>query len=267
MIIIRLAGGFGNQLFQFGAGLLLAQKSGIKKVLIDDSALNNYDAKRQNELFNFINLKEISLNVRFKHLNITKFRLPKLLSLNISKFPLVSDKNFQKILKNPNKKFLLLDGYFQESLTQENFDTEIKILKKIFIRRDLEKKDGCIVHIRGGDFVKLGWDSVASVEYYLNAIGIMQAKYEQIKFYVISDDREYALTILDKLNINFEFIGSNMYNDFYLIGHFKHRILSASTFALFASALGNNRESLVIAPKYWSPNCKRNIVLPNEIRI
>ena len=55
--------------------------------------------------------------------------------------------------------------------------------------------------------------------------------------------------------------------DFYLIGLFEKRILSSSTFAFWASALADNDKSVVIAPEYWSPNSRREIRLPNEIRI
>jgi len=265
MIIIRLAGGFGNQLFQFGAGLLLAKKSGIKKILIDDGALNNYDAKRQNELLNFINLKGISLDIKFKHLNITKFRLPRLAPLNFSKFPLVSDKNFQKIIKSPNNFFALLDGYFQWELSQDDFNEIIVLLGEFLVNQDMKINHDCVIHIRGGDFVNLGWNSVASREYYLKSVETMRNEYKQDKFYIITDDREYSKTILDRLDIDCEFIGKSMHEDFRLIGSFKYRILSSSTFALWASAFGDNEKSFVIAPKYWTPGNERKIRLTNEL--
>jgi len=75
-------------------------------------------------------------------------------------------------------------------------------------------------------------------------------------------DKDYSETILKDLNIKYKFIGNSI-----LIGSFKYRILSSSTFSLWASALGNNDNSIVIAPKEWIPNHERKIYLPNEIRI
>jgi len=158
MIIIRLAGGLGNQIFQLAAGLQLALKIKDTKITLDESALNSYDAKRENELLNFFDLTKLNIEINFYNSAFTKARLPKLLPLKARKYPFVSDKNFQYILKNPNKQFLLIDGYFQECLTQQDFDTEIKILKDIFIQRSFKKQDECVIHIRGGDFVKLGWN-------------------------------------------------------------------------------------------------------------
>lgn len=266
-MIISLRGGLGNQIFQLGAGLLLGQNTISKEIILDDSALGKYKTKRKNELLNFFDLTKLELMVEFKNSNIAKFRIPKLFPLKFSKYPFVTDKNFQTIKNNPNHYFLLLDGYFQECLTQENFDEEILLLKNILIPNKFEINDGCVVHIRGGDFVKLGWNSVAPAEYYINAMQYMNKKFGKDKFYIVTDDRKYAESILKDLDFDYEFIGKSMKEDFYLIGSFQYRILSSSTFALWASALGNNENSLVVAPKYWTPDVKRKIYLPNEIRI
>lgn len=266
-MIISLRGGLGNQIFQLGAGLLVNQNALMKTIILDDSALGKYKTKRENELLNFFDLTKLDFKVEFKNSILAKFRIPKIAPLNFTKYPFVSDKNFQAILVNPNKNFLLLDGYFQECLTQENFNEEIRLLKKLFIKNEIGRRDGCLIHIRGGDFVKLGWNSVTPKEYYIKAIGNMRSEYKQDKFYIVTDDREYSKTILDELTINYEFVGSSMYEDFYLIGSFKFRILSSSTFALLASALDDNEDSIVIAPEFWTPDRKREIFLPNEVRI
>jgi hypothetical protein len=263
MIIVRLAGGLGNQIFQLGAALLLAEKSNIKHIVIDDYALHNYEAKRKNELLNFFDFNKNDIEIKFRYNFITKLRLPKFI---VNKY-FISDKNFKIVISNPSSRFMLLDGYFQECLTQKDFNIELKLLKRIFIQNNFKEKDGCIIHIRGGDFVKLGWNSVTSKEYYKNAIQMMKNNYNQNNFYIVSDDKDYSETILKDLNIKYEFIGNSMYEDFYIIGNFKYRILSSSTFSIWASALGNNDNSIVIAPKEWIPNHKRKIYLPNEIRI
>lgn len=267
MIFLRLAGGLGNQIFQLGAGLLFSEKVNCRKMLIDASALGNYDAKRENELLKFFDFSRSDINIEFNHKCFTKFRIPKILPFIFNNYPFVSDKNFQKVLKNPNKSFILLDGYFQECLTQENFNEEIAILKNIFMQKEIGKYDGCVIHIRGGDFVKLGWNSITPKEYYINAMKKMVKDYNIEKFYIVTDDKKYASSILNDLDFSYEFIGSSMQDDFYLIGNFKYRILSSSTFALWASALGDNENSVVIAPEFWTPNVKRKILLPHEIRI
>lgn len=272
MIVIRLAGGLGNQIFQLGAGLLLAQNMNTKKIILDDSALNNYDAKRENELLNFFDLSKLDLEVKFKNIAITKLRIPKLFSLKFSNYPFVSDKNFQNALEKPNKYFMLVDGYFQECLTQEIFDEEIKILSQILIRKNSTLKKGCIIHIRGGDFVKFNLNYSTPKEYYIKAIREIQNICKQNNFYIITDDEKYSETLLNGLNIEYTYIGNNIYDDFHSLGNYNYRIISSSSFIFWATALSaNNSESITLAPDLWprvfNKSLRREIYLINEKRL
>ncbi len=263
MIITRLAGGLGNQIFQLGASLLLRNKFQNNTIVIDDTHLSSYDVKRENELIHFFSLD----NINFKKSFLIKFRFPIKLSVKSKYCPFIGDKNFQYIKNNFMLNNYILDGYFQESITQDDFDQEIMILKGMLNYQLQLNENGCVIHIRGGDFVKLGWNCITPKEYYIKAIETMRTEYHQDKFYIVTDDRAYSKSLLDKLDINYEFIGSSMYDDFKLIGSFRYRILSSSTFSLWASALADNVNSVVIAPKYWIPNRERQIFLPNERRI
>ncbi len=263
-MIIRLAGGLGNQIFQLGAGLLLAEKSKCKSIVIDVSGLSKYEERRNNSLTVFFDLTKLNVEIIFKQSFFTKFRLPKLLPFNFSNYPLVGDRNFQKAMQNTNK-FLWLDGYFQTCLLHKNFYKEIELLKPLFNPQYLPKKQGCVIHVRGGDFVKLGWNDVASSEFYANSIRKMQKDYGVKDFYVVTDDRDYAKSMLK--NIKPLFIGGSIQEDFHLIGRFQFRILSSSTFALWSSALGcNSEKGAVIAPDELIPGVKRPWLLPNEIQ-
>jgi len=265
MIIVRLSGGLGNQIFQLAAGLLLADKSNIKKIFLDDSALGSYDVKRINELLSFFDIDKLNVNISFERLYILALRLPKILSFRFSKNIFVSDTNFDMVLENPNHRLLILDGYFQKGLTQNSFNQEIEILKNILIDTRMEYKNDCVVHIRGGDFVKLGWNSVTPSEYYIEAMQYMIKEHNISHFSIVTDDKKYAEEVLPKLDFNYSYIGNSIKEDFYLIGAYNKRILSSSTFSFWASALGNNKDSIVIAPVYWFPNNKRKIFLQNEI--
>ncbi len=267
MIIIRLAGGLGNQIFQLGAGLLLAKKSRSKKIILDDSALSKYEVMRVNDLLSFFELNKFNLEIYFKSLKIIRLRLPKLLPIKLSKFPLVTDRNFKSIVNNPNSTILIMDGYFQWELSQNNFDDILNILNRILINKNHINNTACVVHIRGGDFIKLGWNKITPEQYYLDAMKIMSDRYNIDNFIIVTDDKVYSQIILDKINYNYEFRCSDMINDFYTISSYSNRILSSSTFALWASALGNNNNGIVISPSYWFPNKKRTIYLKNEIRL
>jgi hypothetical protein len=266
MIILRLAGGLGNQIAQLGAALLLSERVKSKTIIIDDSGLASYKAKHVNQLVNYFDFTRININVVFKRLLITKSRLPRLLPFNLINYPLISDKNFQTALKGTNK-YLWMDDYFGSCLTQKNLNREIEILKSVFIQKNLSKQEGCVIHIRGGDYVEFGGGKVASPAFYKNAINKMQQDYGIKKFYVVTNDKEYSDSILK--DVDFSFIGGSMKEDFYLIGQFKFRILSSSSFASWASALGVNdtNDGIVLIPSEWMPGITRKLRLPNEFSI
>jgi len=263
MMILRLAGGLGNQITQLGAALLLANKVECKTIIVDDSGLASYAAKHVNQIINYFDFTTSGVNVIYKRLLITKSRLPRLLPFNFVNYPLISDKNFQTALKGTNKHFWL-DDYFGSCLTQKDLNEEVKILKSVFVQKKLSTKEGCIVHIRGGDYVEFGGGEVSSPEFYRSAISKMKKDYKVEKFYVVTDDKKYTNSILK--GVDFSFVGGSMEEDFYLIGQFKFRILSSSSFASWASALGvNDNDGAVIIPKEWMPGIKRSLRLPNEI--
>ena len=95
----------------------------------------------------------------------------------------------------------------------------------------------------------------------------MQQDYSIKKFYVVTNDKDYSSSILK--DVDFSFIGGSMKEDFYLIGQFKFRILSSSSFASWASALGVNdtNDGIVLIPTEWMPGITRKLRLPNEFSI
>jgi len=267
MISTRLAGGLGNQIFQFAAALLYA--SNEQGISFDTSGMSNYESKHINELRRFFDLSKLKNTVSEKESFVTKTRLAKLCALKIYKWPLIGDRNFMFTRQFAYNGNIYLDGYFQEVLTQEEFDKEVGLLKSLLVPTSLSVKeeDICVVHIRGGDFVKLGWNTITPKEYYQKAIAYIQGQTDNRKFHIVTDDRNYARNVFKDMNIDYKFIGSDIVDDFFLIGLYKNRIISSSTFSFWASALGDNDDSLVIAPSYWTPDRERKILLPNEIRL
>lgn len=267
ILIIRLAGGLGNQIFQLAAGLLLAKQHNIKTIQLDDHALSTYSVQRESVLMNFFNISNFDGEIFFKRSRLTQFRIPRIIPIKFYKFAFIGDKNFQKMLTSYNNAvFFYLDGYFQKSLNQMNLETETDILRSL-LKYEYKSKAGCIIHVRGGDFIKLGWNKIASDKYYEKAIHWMITRYDQRDFSIVTDDKAYVKKIFTKINIPYKIIGGSMEEDFKLIGEYHYRILSSSTFAFWASLLGINKTSIVIAPRFWSPNNQRNLLLENEVDI
>ena len=72
VVIVRLAGGLGNQMFQLGAALLIACKQGGRKVIIDDRALSLYKTSRRLELPLFIDFSKNCVQITTKRFLLFK---------------------------------------------------------------------------------------------------------------------------------------------------------------------------------------------------
>lgn len=263
IITLRLSGGLGNQLFQYGAALDLVNYD-ISQIKIYTEGLAKYEENRNFELNKIIRLNNVNLISEKNYL--VDCRLPKIISLNNKHINLISDRNYKKIKKNST--ISIMDGYFQESISQETFDREIKFFQKNLINHQKEYfQNKCVIHIRGNDFLKLNWSS-NDLFYYKKAINQVYHKLGINDFFVITDDRKYSNFLLRKLKVSYQFINTTGHiEDFHKIGAFQYRILSSSTFCLWASALGNNSGSMVFAPSFWRPGVIRQISIPNETKL
>ena len=92
-------------------------------------------------------------------------------------FPLIAinDTNFSS--RNyyfKNKKVLFLDGYFNQNWTYNNLNESFNQLKLLPIRlNDKHLKicnDNVVIHIRGGDFLKIKNLNICKFDYYKNSI-------------------------------------------------------------------------------------------------
>lgn len=265
MIAIRLAGGLGNQIFQLGAALLLAERSNQHDILIDSTSLCNYSTGRDYSLEQIFDLTKASCEIKNHNFTFSKLRLPKFFPLKFEWWPLVGDSNFSTVSKSRFSKARLLDGYFQWVLTQSDFSDMRRLLYPM-LRENLkvDNADGCILHIRGGDFVRLGWNVVTPPAYYSKAIEHMIANGEE-NFFVVTDDPSYAKDILS--NIKYEIVSGDIVSDFFKILSHKRKIISSSTFSFWASAFNYDQKQYVIAPGFWWPGKERLIYLDGEHRL
>lgn len=268
-VVVRLAGGLGNQFFQFGMALLLSSKAYHKVIVLDDYALSSYKVGRNFELSRFIDFSKSDTQIILQRQLLARLRIPRVLTFKSPFSPFVNDNNFRFIIDCEKSQYRLLDGYFQD-LRQWDFEGIVSLLKPLSYSRLTEVKtlgsEVCVIHIRGGDFIELGWSEITPYQYYMDAMNVMHDTYNINSFLVVTDDKIYAKNLISSTKFNIEIMSNSIDEDFWTIASYSKRILSASTFSLWASALGKNDVSgVVIAPEYFSPAIKRKFSLQNEI--
>ena len=269
MIYLRLSGGLGNQLFQFGYALFIQEITG-KKISIDISNLSKYETPRDFSLSTILNINfDTTIITKTPHL-FNKMRMSKVFSGRCFRNKFISDKNAEDIIDDDfvNISSIFVDGYFIQSINNDIFDRIVSCILTL-LKRDLYQPDKyrgcCSLHIRGGDFLKLGWN-VCDSNYYNENYNKLTENHRIEKVISLTDDNEYFLKINKELNFENENISNSMANDFSILLSTKYSIISSSTFSFWARALNSKLEcSYTVIPVYWMKDSIRNINISSEV--
>lgn len=281
MIITRLSGGLGNQLFQYALGRKLSKDRGIP-LYFDLSAFKAEGSYRKYKLYHFqihgYPATEQQLNQFYNYGKTYFFR--KIFSLFQRRLPyyrrrvvieqsLAFDSN---IFKVPSHVSLL--GYWQS----ENYFYDIRsaLLEELQIKESLNVENQRIMnkiretnsislHIRRGDYVNNPHTNqvhgVLPLEYYLQAMQILNDTVVSPCYYVFSDDIPWARQNMNTIR-NITFVDCNDteqdYFDFNLISACKHHIVANSSFSWWAAWLNNYSDKTVIAPRRWFMDSSRD---------
>tara|TARA_R110000787_G_scaffold184181_4_gene296050 strand:+ start:727 stop:1608 length:882 start_codon:yes stop_codon:yes gene_type:complete len=279
MIIIKLQGGLGNQMFQFALASIIAKKN--KSLLKIDT--NSFDSNiegitpREFELSIFDNSYKKALFTEIENFQKSSFvnKLKKKLGLNYTKVFRESNLRFNdKVLKL--KSPIYLEGYFQSYkyfLGEEGYVENIFSFpkgeiegKNIKFLSDIENNNSTGVHIRRGDYLNdketQEFHGNCGKEYYSKAIDFFEKQNEDVTFVFFSDDIEWVKNEFNYLDSKKIFIvgntGENNWIDLFLMSSCSHQIIANSSFSWWSAWLNKNKNKKVIAPKNWFANEKAN---------
>lgn len=279
MIIVRLAGGLGNQMFQYAAGKTLAHQfhTGLKL----DSSSYKLDGQRYFALNGLSISGEIATHeevFQMKYEGEVWWRrfLRKLCKQQL----VLSDKVYKEPCFHYDSSFInhcsptYIDGYWQSEkyfasiagLIRTEFQPKnpLQDEKKAISERILSC-NAVSIHIRRGDYISdLHIREVhgsLSLEYYQKAVSEMARRVGNPVFVVFSDDiawvhrhfnLEYPTIVVDHNNLD------SAHVDLHLMSLCKCNILANSTFSWWGAWLNSNLDKIVIAPKKWFKNSNNN---------
>jgi hypothetical protein len=283
MIIVKLMGGLGNQMFQYAFGKTLALKNKTE-LKLDVSSLGDTKTPGihtiryfQLDLYNINaaiasaeDLKKYKKGKAGKLLNMFLFYLPfKIQNLYIRE-PFFYF--FKKGLNVPSNSYM--DGYWQsekyfntirEELIREFTPAGSLSAQTMSLAEKIRSVQSVSIHVRRGDYVadplNIKRFEVCSKSYYKQAMSAVTEKVSDPSFFIFSDEPEWF-----KKNIQTTFpveyvthnTGSNSYEDMYLMSLCKHNIIANSSFSWWAAWLNKNKEKIVIAPKRWFKDNSKN---------
>jgi hypothetical protein len=298
MIIIKILGGLGNQMFQFAFFKCLKAKG--KDVKLDISGFNNYTLHNGLELFKIFNIKEddilasdidISpLKDSKKYFKIRKLRGKFLFKNNnqfISKTHFIENNYSEYNVNVFNFNNIYLEGYWQNNKYFRGIESEIRKTfswwdvssDNTFCAAKMETENSVALHIRKLDqpknakellyrlWLQIVWRT-CSKKYYLDAIKLIENKVDSPVFYVFTDNIPWVKKNID-LKPNYQIIdwnrGDKSNQDMYLMSKCKHNIISMSSFSWWSAWLNTNNEKIVIAPKKWAVRLEKDMgIIPSE---
>ena len=274
MIIIKLQGGLGNQMFQYALGKYLANKYQVS-LKFDLNHLLNRSVKTKGKLPTY---REYDLDIFGIEKNIATASELKSIRNRVSN-PFV-DKIFSKLFGH-KKSYLnelrysfsdeifdapdnvYLEGYWQSEKYFKPIESEIR--DQFIIKNKLPNKSQLLmdkivatnsvcVNVRRGDFVGNSFHILLEEDYYLRAEKVVLEKAIDPEIFVFSDD----------------YSGFKYQDKFNLMTACKHFIIPNSTFAWWAAYLSNYTDKIVISPEKWFNDKKWNtmdLLLPDWIKL
>ncbi len=269
MIVVKLMGGLGNQLFQYAFGRCLATQWNTDLVLDLDFLLDR--TERENFVYREFDLDLFNLKPYHFFDNSIKSKVYK---KSIFKKPILEFKeqgfNFTKLPNNYKKRDLYIDGYWQSFKYFEEIATELKMELKFKnpltenqskLSEKIKITNSVCVNFRRTDFVTIPsaiqTHGVPSLEYYYKAIELVKNKVgEDIEIFVFSDDVDWCKTHF-KLDEPIHFVSHELYKGdrfsayLQLMTLCKHFIIPNSTFGWWAAWLADNNDKLVVTPEQW----------------
>lgn len=276
MVIVKLTGGLGNQLFQYALGRQIAERRRTE-LFLDTSKFDSGDIRSYR--LGFFNIcGALISSARVKNFQaaregifwrrLERYR-PYYKRRVLKEQSLCFDPKVLTALRN-----VCLVGYWQ---SERYFDAIKDIIRKDFtlkfplssqskdVLAQIARSDSICVHIRRGDYVHDAATSqdhgVCDLLYYDSAVKMLLSEVKTPTFFVFSDDLPWAKTNLHLPGpaIYVEGNGAERdYEDMHLMSQCRHFVIANSSFSWWGAWLSTNRKKIVIAPRQWFRSSKNH---------
>ena len=259
MIVTKLIGGLGNQLFQYACGFNLARQHATEfKIYVEEFKnykLHNFSLDKFNissKLATPDDLKELEF-IKEKTLNYD----PNLVTLGSS---------------------LFIDGYWgSEKYFLNSRDlllNEFSVLNQLkgenhFFSELIKNSNSVSLHIRRGDYIiNSNADQIlqtCSMDYYECAILYFKEQKNDFTFFIFTDDKNWVRDNFKIKEFKYFFVEHNdsehNYEDLRLMSMCKHNIIANSTFSWWGAWLNKNSNKIIVAPQQWYTHKLQTLVV------
>ncbi len=278
MIVVKMIGGLGNQLFQYAFYLSLKMKGSDVKVdlseyknyklhsgyVLKDYFNINIDSAKKNELKSI----KTSTSFIFRHLFKGYRKKTHILESNYSQYSKYSHDVYLEGYWQTPKYFKGIEDILYETINfylEDNRDLE-------YYSQKIKSSNAVSVHIRGGDYVNNSFYAQLNSEYYIGCIDYLVNKIGNIELFVFTDDQSYAKIIMEGINhrasIVLAYENKKDHHDMYLMSLCQHNIIANSSYSWWGAWLNRKKDKIVIAPRKWysdeNLNKKNDDMIPKD---
>ncbi|MBS1543741.1 MAG: alpha-1,2-fucosyltransferase [Bacteroidetes bacterium] len=266
MIIVRLRGGLGNQLFQYAAGKALAmhhrtalkldlytyQKHPYRKFELDKFKVDAIEASRK-EVHRFTGVNPI---IRYLNKRENYFRCPSVFAQPHYHF-------YEDFFSLPED--LYLSGYWQ---SEKYFNAIADVIRKEYtpsqtldsrnqeLTAKMTSENSVSIHVRRGDYSSQHYNNFfggLTTGYYEEAIRVIKQQVADPVFYFFSDDPAWCRKAFPGIEASFmeHNKGDDSFKDLLLMSSCRHQIVANSTFSWWGAWLNQFEGKQVVAPLKW----------------
>lgn len=285
MIIVKLTGGLGNQMFQYAYGKALSLRDGIE-VRFDTSWYEKMNPLAiEKDTPRTYSLGAFAANIRLA--------TPE----DISPFDMLAKSLYRKISKKirttfSNSEQKARDGaYLEGSWASESYfaDHEDAIRQDFALRDELSpmaksmkeiigtSSPSVSLHVRRGDYVTdlktQRYHGSCDIAYYEKALdkvaSIIGCKTEDLHLFIFSDDIQWSREHLHLKAKQMHFVSHPLipdHEEMHLMSLCDHHIIANSTFSWWGAWLDPRRDKIVITPAAWTKKQSRRYkdVVPSD---
>ncbi len=288
MIILKVIGGLGNQMFEIAFARMLSLEFN-EKIYLDLSVYKKYKIRD----FSISNLK---ISDSIEYIEDAKLPVLKRVYLKLSQKTYhvyqkivkigtgsdrIGNKSYETLKKKglyynfdvyyykpskSNSKIKCLYGYFQSEeyfkKYKQQIVEELKVKvppteKEKMLLDEIKSCNGVGISMRlGDDYVKSSLLNVCREDFYYKGMDYIYNKNKDAVFYIFSDDIDRA-----KKQFNFKYPvryveGFKDYESLRLMYSCKHFVISNSSFSWWGAYLSSSPDKIIVAPSKWYSNSK-----------
>lgn len=267
MVITKLLGGLGNQMFQYAFGRTLALKNNCS-LKLNLSYFEKSDS-RPFSLEYFSTVLDSATPGEIEQIIQKQPSKPNSLKRKVFKSRpyVIYEKTLEFDPQNlKSQRDVYVDGYWQSekyfirSSEQIREDFKIKTApsaENTAMQGKIKSVNAVSLHVRRGDFLDSSLNKIhgtCSIDYYERAADLISKQITNPVFFIFSDDLNWARENI-KLQQDLVVVDINndktAYEDLRLMSACKHHIVANSSFSWWGAWLNPHPDKIIIAPQKW----------------